>query len=210
LVPVPVTRLAAQDVLVREWIEGSALGAAEASDGPAAALVEFVFGGCPAGLMNTGVTAEDVLVLGDGRLAVLDHGSCCDIDRCRLAGALAALEALIGDDGDGFAGALAGLGWLAVDDAQETLAVLREVLGDLLGTAPVRLDVEAVRGAGVRVSGVRDRLLALVRTSAIAPSDVWPARGVALLIATIARVGASGQWSQLAVRALRDGWQPPA
>jgi predicted unusual protein kinase regulating ubiquinone biosynthesis (AarF/ABC1/UbiB family) len=210
VVPVPVTRLAAQDVLVREWIEGSAWGGAEASDGPAAALVEFVFGGCAAGIMNTGVTAEDVLVLGDGRLAVLDHGSCCEIDRGRLAGGLAALEALLSDDGDGFAGALAGVGWLAVDDGPETFALLREVLGDLLGTAPVRLDVEAVRCAGVRVSERRSRLLTLVQSSAIAAPDVWPARGVAQLFATIARVGASGQWSQLALRALRDGWQPPA
>jgi predicted unusual protein kinase regulating ubiquinone biosynthesis (AarF/ABC1/UbiB family) len=210
VVPAPVTRLAAEEVLVREWIDGTVLDAVAAPDGPAAALVEFVLGGCAAGIINTGVTAQDVLVLSDGRVAVLDHGTCCTVDRGRLAGALAALEALLVDDGDRLGDALAGLGWLAGDDAPEALALLREVLGELLGSGPVRLDAAAVRDAGLRVARLRNRALALVRSSALAPPDVWPARGVAQLFATIARVGASGDWSQLALRALRDGWDCPA
>jgi predicted unusual protein kinase regulating ubiquinone biosynthesis (AarF/ABC1/UbiB family) len=210
VVPAPVTRLTAAEVLVREWIDGTALDAVDAPDAPAAALVEYVLGGCRAGIMNTGVTGEDVLVLGDGRVAVLDHGTCCAVDRGRLAGALAALEALLVDDGDRLADAVAGLGWLAGDDAPEAMVLALEVLGELLGSGPVRLDTEAVRDAGLRVLPLRDRALALVRSSAVAPPDLWPARGVAQLFATIARVGANGEWSQLALRTLRNGWEHPA
>jgi hypothetical protein len=206
LVPAPVTRLAAEEVLVRAWIDGTPLGAVAAPDAPAAALVEYVLGAGAAGIMNCGLTVEDVLVADDGRVAVVDHGTCCTVDRGRLSGALAALDALVDDDVDGVADALAGLGWLHRDDAPEALAVTREVLGELLRTGPVHLDVDAVREAGLRISPVRDRALALIRSGALAPVDLWPMRGVAQLFATIARVGATGDWSALARRALRDGW----
>ncbi len=207
VVPAPLTRLAAEEVLVREWIDGVALDAVNAPDAPAAALVEFVLGGCRAGVMNSGVTAEDVLVLGDGRVAVLDHGSCCAVDRGRLAGALSALEALRDDDGDRLADAVTGLGWLAGELAPEALTLLREALGELLGPGRVRLDAGAVRDAGLRMAPRRERALALARSTALAPPDLWPARGVAQLFATIARVRADGEWSPLALRALRDGWE---
>jgi predicted unusual protein kinase regulating ubiquinone biosynthesis (AarF/ABC1/UbiB family) len=210
VVPAPVTRLAGAEVLVREWIDGTALEAADAPDRPAAALVEFVLGGCAAGIMNAGVTAEDVLVCADGRVAVLDHGTCCAVDRGRLPRALAALEALLAQDGERLADALAGLGWLAREHAPEAMAVVREALGELLGAGPVRLDAAAVRDAGRRVASRRDRALGLVRSGALAPADVWPARGVAQLFATIARVGATGAWSQLARQSLDRGWGQPA
>jgi hypothetical protein len=166
MVPAPVMRLAAEEVLVREWVDGTALAAVDAPDGPAAALVEFVLGGCPAGIMNAGLTGEDVFVLRDGRVAVIDFGTCCVVDRARLAGALEALQALRADDGERLAG-----------------------------------------DAGRRLAPRRERALALVRSGSLAPPDVWPARGVAQLFATIARVGATGEWSRLALSALSDGWE---
>jgi predicted unusual protein kinase regulating ubiquinone biosynthesis (AarF/ABC1/UbiB family) len=207
MVPAPVTRLAAEEVLVREWVDGTPLDAVDAPDGPAASLVEFVFGGCAAGIMNAGLTVEDVLVRGDGRVAVIDFGTCCAVDRARLAGALDALQALLADDGEQLADTLADLGWLAREDAPEALVLVREVVGGLLGSDAVRLDAAALVDAGRRLAHRRDRALALARAGALAPPDVWPARGAAQLFATIARVGATGDWSQLAVRALSDGWE---
>ena len=206
-VPAPVTRLAAEEVLVREWIDGTALEAVDDPDGPAAALVEFVLGGCQAGIMNAGVTAEDVFVLGDGRLAVIDFGTCCAVDRARLAGALDALHALLADDdGERLADTLENLGWLPRADIPEALVLVRAVFEGLLGVGAVRLDAEAVADAGRRLGRRRGQALAVARSGALAPSDVWPARGVAQLFATIARLGATAEWSQLTLRALTDGW----
>jgi predicted unusual protein kinase regulating ubiquinone biosynthesis (AarF/ABC1/UbiB family) len=207
MVPEPVMRLAAEEVLVREWVDGTALAAVDAPDGPAAALVEFVLGGCPAGIMNAGLTGEDVFVLRDGRVAVIDFGTCCVVDRARLAGALEALQALRADDGERLADTLADLGWLARKDAPEALALMRELCGELLGSEAVRLDAKVVGDAGRRLAPRRERALALVRSGSLAPPDVWPARGVAQLFATIARVGATGEWSRLALSALSDGWE---
>jgi predicted unusual protein kinase regulating ubiquinone biosynthesis (AarF/ABC1/UbiB family) len=207
MVPAPVTRLAAEDVLVREWVDGTALAAVDAPEGPAAALVEFVLGGCPAGIMNAGLSGEDVLVLGDGRVAVIDFGTCCAVDRARLAGALDALQALLAGDGERLADTLADLGWLAREHGPKALMLVREVCGELLGADAVRLDAKAVHDAGRRLAPRRDRALALARSGSLAPPDVWPARGVAQLFATIAQVGATGAWSRLALRALSDGWE---
>lgn len=209
VVPAPVTRLAAEEVLVREWIDGSELLSVATPDRPAAALVEFVLGGCASGIMNSGLTAEDVLVLDDGRVAVVDHGTCCAVDRGRLADAVAALEALLDEDPGELARALTGLGWLPAGSAPEALELLRDVLGELLGPTAVRLDTAALRAAGERVRARGDRVLGLLRAGALAPLDLWPARGVAQLFATLARVGASGEWSALARGALRDGWVGP-
>ena len=206
VVPAPVMRLAAEEVLVREWVDGTPLAEVDAPDGPAAALVEFGLGGCRAGIMNAGLVAEDVLVLADGRVAVVDFGICCSVDRARLAGSLDGLLAVLADDGERLGDSLAELGWLPREDGPEALALVRDVLGTLLGPDPVRLDAAAVHDAGRRLSRSRDRALALVRSGALAAPDVWPARGVVQLLGTVARVGATGEWSQIALRALRDGW----
>jgi hypothetical protein len=50
----------------------------------------------------------------------------------------------------------------------------------------------------------------LVVAGRLAPADLWPARGLAQLFATIARVGATGRWRELARATLRDGWEAEA
>jgi hypothetical protein len=63
---------------------------------------------------------------------------------------------------------------------------------------------------------VRDRVIerggevaSLVRAGALPAEDLWPARSFAMLVGTIARVGATGPWPELASAALRDGWSTP-
>ena len=51
-----------------------------------------------------------------------------------------------------------------------------------------------------------DRIIELILHGAIPPPDLWPARGVAQLFGTIARVGATGDWRHLIGTALHDGW----
>jgi hypothetical protein len=46
----------------------------------------------------------------------------------------------------------------------------------------------------------------LILSGALPPEDIWPARAVGQLFGTIARVGATGAWRELARGALREGW----
>ena len=51
-----------------------------------------------------------------------------------------------------------------------------------------------------------DLLAELILAGALPPEDLWPARGAAQLFSTIARIGATGAWRELARAAVRDGW----
>lgn len=61
-------------------------------------------------------------------------------------------------------------------------------------------------GARDRLRERPDPLLRLALAGAPAPDDLWPARAIGQLFSVIARVGASGDWLELARAALRDGW----
>jgi hypothetical protein len=89
------------------------------------------------------------------------------------------------------------------------LALIRELLGDLLGPGPVRLDGETVRTLRDRVIERGPEVASLLRAGALPPQDVWPARAFAQLLGTIARVGATGAWTELASAAMREGWATP-
>jgi hypothetical protein len=80
------------------------------------------------------------------------------------------------------------------------------VLGDLVGPGPVRLDSAAVVAMRDRLLGRPGPLARLLLAGALPAADVWPLRGAAQLFATIARVGATGAWVELAQAAMRDGW----
>jgi hypothetical protein len=80
------------------------------------------------------------------------------------------------------------------------------VLGELAGDDSVRLDSEAVLSARDRLLSRPDVLASLVLAGTLPPADLWPALAVAQLFATIARLGATGRWRELADAALRGGW----
>jgi predicted unusual protein kinase regulating ubiquinone biosynthesis (AarF/ABC1/UbiB family) len=206
VVPAPIMRLAHADVLVSEWIEGVTLAEAPDRDQAAARLVRFGVGAATAGLMHADLTADDVLVAPDGRLAILDFGAWCEVDRDRLAGARDAVDAFLADDVEGFSAALDQLGWLPADHGPAAFTLVRDVLGELAQPGPARLDSDAVRALGRRLLRRSDTLAEVMLAGALAPPDLWPARSVGLLFATIARVGATGDWRELVARAVRDGW----
>jgi predicted unusual protein kinase regulating ubiquinone biosynthesis (AarF/ABC1/UbiB family) len=204
-VPAPVTRLAHEGVLVSEWIDGVPLWRAPNPDQAAARLVVFALGAAKAGVVHADLHPDDVLVLGDGRLAILDFGATREVDRARLEASTVALEAFAADDVTGFAVAVAGLGLLPESLGPDAHALARTALAELAGSDPVRLDSSAVVEA-------RDRLLAEPRSLArvitggtLPPEDLWPARGAAQLFGSIARVGAAGSWLELCRTALREG-----
>jgi predicted unusual protein kinase regulating ubiquinone biosynthesis (AarF/ABC1/UbiB family) len=206
MVPAPVMRLAHAGVLVSEWVDGTPLSQAADRDPAAAQLVRFALGATAAGIVHADPDPEDVLVLPDGRLAILGFGAWCEVDRDRVVLATAAFDAFLERDVDAFARAVEGLGWLPADRAPVALDVIERALGDLAGPGPVRLDQDAVLGARNRLIDQPDAVVELILHGALPPQDLWPARGVARLFGTIARVGATGDWRELIGDALHDGW----
>jgi predicted unusual protein kinase regulating ubiquinone biosynthesis (AarF/ABC1/UbiB family) len=205
-VPAPVMRLCHDEVLVSEFVEGTPLWRAPDPDEAAARLVVFVIGAARAGVVHADPHPDDVLVLEDGRLAILDFGAVRDPDPERIGHAADALEAVVADDEAALGASLERLGWLPGSHAGTALAFATEVLDELAGVEPVRLDSEAVIAARDRALERPEPLLELLMTGRLAPEDLWPARAVAQLFGSIARVGATGRWRELARAALREGW----
>jgi hypothetical protein len=206
-VPAPVTALSHADVLVSEWADGVPLPEASDPDAAAARLVLFVVGGLRAGIVHADLHPDDVLVSEDGRLAVLDFGATRTVERERAQASADALEALVDDDPDALGQALERLGTLPAEHAASALALARHALGDLAGAEPARLDSAAVVAARDRLLARPAELAELLLAGRLPPEDAWPARGVAQLFGTIARLGATGPWRELARAALRDGWE---
>lgn len=206
MVPAPVMRLAHAGVLVSEWVDGVPLSQAVDRDHAAAQLVRFVLGATAAGIIHADPDPDDVLVLADGRLAVLDYGAWREIDRERVILATAAFDAFVARDVEAFGRAVDELGWLPADRAATALEVIELGLGDLAGPGRVRLDSDAVLAARDRLIGRPDLIAELIVHGALPPQDLWPMRGVAQLFGTIARVGATADWPELIGAGLRDGW----
>jgi predicted unusual protein kinase regulating ubiquinone biosynthesis (AarF/ABC1/UbiB family) len=206
IVPKPVMDLCHEQVLVSEWVDGVPLREAPDPDEACARLVLFVLGAARSGLVNGDPNPDDALVLEDGRLAIVDFGVWREVDPQRVTLGADALDALLAGNPDGFADALGQLGWMPEDRAPEMLTLLRELLDGLIGPGPVRLDHEAVLTVRARLIERGRAVASLLRAGALPPEDLWPARAVAQLLGTIARVGATGPWPELALSAMREGW----
>jgi predicted unusual protein kinase regulating ubiquinone biosynthesis (AarF/ABC1/UbiB family) len=206
MAPAPVTRLSHHDVLVSEWVDGVPLHRAADPDTAAARLLVFVLGSARFGTIYADPDPEDVLVLRDGRLAILDYGLTRTVESDRLDVSAVALEAFTNGDQDAFGSALGQLGWLPAGHGSEALALAQRTLGPLAGADSVRLDTDAVLEAGRRMLTAPEQLAELILAGALPAPDLWPALAVGQLFAVITRVGACGPWRELARAALRDGW----
>jgi hypothetical protein len=206
MVPAPVMRLARDGVLVSEWVDGIPLWNAPDPDEAAALLVQFALGAAHAGIVHADADPDDVLVLPDGRLAILDFGAWREVDRDRVALGASALDAFLAEDVDEFAGALEQLGWLPASHGGAAFDLIARTLGGLAGPGPSRLNSDVLLAARDRLFDDPEAATELVLAGALPPQDLWPARSAAQLFATIARIGATGDWPELARAALRDGW----
>jgi predicted unusual protein kinase regulating ubiquinone biosynthesis (AarF/ABC1/UbiB family) len=209
-VPAPITRLAREDVLVSQWVDGVPLRDAPDIDDAAARLVLFVLGAARSGVFHCDPHPNDVLVMADGRVAIIDFGATRTVERSRVDASARALEAFCEQDTDAFGEALEQLGWLPAGQAGTARSLAEHALGELAGPEGVRLDSETVIAARDRLFGRPAELVHLLQAGALAPEDLWPARGVAQLFGTIARAGATGRWRELARAAVRDGWSAQA
>ena len=210
VVPAPVTRLAHEGVLVSAWIDGVPISSAPDPDLAAARLLAFVVGAARFGVMHADPDPDDVLVLPDGRLAILDFGATRTVIPDRVANVRAALDAFADDDAAALGDALAKLGALPAGEGAAVIDVARQILGELVEPGAARLDTPALIGARDRLIDRPDPLVGLLLKGSLAPEDLWPARGVGQLFSVIAKLGASGDWLALARTALRDGWDAAA
>jgi hypothetical protein len=169
-------------------------------------LVAFVVGAARSGVVHADPDPRDVLVRPDGGLAILDFGATATVDADRVDLHAAGLEAFIAGDEAAFGEALAALGWLPAERAGTALRLGRDLLGDFAGSDPVRLDSGAVIALRERAERHPAEVVELILAGALPPEDLWPARGLAQLFATIARVGATAAWRELVRDGLRDGW----
>ncbi len=206
LVPAPVMRLAHEGVLVSEWVNGAPLWRAPEPDEAAARLVVFVLGAFRAGIIHADPHPDDVLVLDDGRMAILDFGATRLVERERVEANAAVVEGFAEGDATKFGAALERLGALPAQHAPTALGLVSHALGELGGADPARLDSEAVIAARDRLFGRPRELSEVLGAGALPPEDLWPARGTVQLFASIARVGATGPWRELVRATLRDGW----
>jgi len=113
-------------------VDGTPLAQAADRDPAVAQLVRFALARTAVGIVHADPDPEDVLVLPDGRLAILDFGAWCEVDRDRVVLATAAFDAFRERDVDAFARAVERLGWLPADRAPVALDVIERALGDAL------------------------------------------------------------------------------
>jgi hypothetical protein len=209
-VPAPVTRLATDSVLVSEWIDGTPIREAPDRDAAAARLAVFILGAARSGAVHADPHPDDVLVLPDGGLAILDFGLTRTVEVERVDEAAAAIDAFAERDGLAFGTAAQSLGWLPADHGSEALELLGHVLGELGAPGPSTLDAQAVVGVRDRALESPEPVSRLLFAGALPPQDIWPARGMAQLFGTIARIGARGDWLSLSRAAMREGWDVTA
>ncbi|HEY1510887.1 MAG TPA: AarF/ABC1/UbiB kinase family protein [Solirubrobacteraceae bacterium] len=209
-VPAPVTRLCHENVLVSAWADGAPLWEAPDPDQAAARLIVFALGAAATGVIHADLHPDNVLVGPNGALTILDFGATRSVDRERAASSARVLDSLAGRDGGALGDAMAALGWIAPEHGAAALELALHSLGEL--GAPdasdaTRLDTAAVIAARDRALQRPDLIGELLQAGSPPPEDLWPARGFAVVFATIARIGATGAWWELLRVGLTDGWK---
>jgi predicted unusual protein kinase regulating ubiquinone biosynthesis (AarF/ABC1/UbiB family) len=212
-VPAPVTSLAAERVSVSAWVEGrdvgqvAASGTAEERATLARALVAFHVGSAREGTLHADPHPGHALLMDDGRTAFLDPGATAKVDPARVDLGVRALDALRAGDGEEFGEALEALGFLPAERGPDALAAVRAILGPFAQPGPVLLDAEAVHDLGRRAVERMREGLALAGAATLPPTDLWPARMLGSLVATVARLEVEEDWLALVRAAAADGWR---
>jgi ubiquinone biosynthesis protein len=206
--------LTTHDVHVSAWLDGPTLadpGAAGAAVDPGAvarALVR-VFVGAPraVGLVLANPRPNDVVLLPGGGVGLIGPGAARAVPAARLGEWIATLEALRARDEGAFAEALASQGLLSADAGVRAYAHVEAALGPLLLSGPSRLDDDALATAGGAAFERLGDLMDLAARATPDPADLWPLRMLGQLAATLAPLGATEDWLELGLAALRGGWR---
>jgi len=201
--------LTTHEVHVSRWLHGPTLAASAPDDpGAVARTLVRVFVGAPRaiGLVLANPRPNDVVLTADGGVGLIGPGAARPVPRKRVEAWLETLEALRSRDAAAFAAALESQRLLTAGGADEAYAHVEAALGPLLLSGPARLDDDALAHAA---TATFDRLGALMDLAARAtpdPVDRWPLRMLGQLAATLAPLGATEDWLELGIDALREGW----
>lgn len=206
--------LTTHDVHVSAWLDGPTLadpGARPEDPGAVARSLVRVFVGAPRaiGIALANPRANDVVLTAGAGIGLIGPGAARAVDRARIDGWIAALEALQARDGAAFATAMSDrLGLLPAAAARMAHAHIEVALGPLLLTGgPTRLDDAALSAAGARALPLVAEGAAIATRATPDPADLWPLRMLGQLAPVLAALGAEEDWLELGLVALRTGWR---
>lgn len=214
VVPSVVVDLACPTVLVQSLVlgptlaevdgngsgkRGEALSAADALAVARALVRAHVVAARDGGLALHDPHPADVVVLGEGRIALRRAGIAAPVDRERVALVLAAVGALGSRDEDGFVAAVVAAGVLDAHDALVAYKLALKGLGPLVAGS-ARLDFEALATAGSLGLSMLPEIADLASRGTLARGDIALARSAGLLLAVLARLDATEDWVALTAR----------
>jgi predicted unusual protein kinase regulating ubiquinone biosynthesis (AarF/ABC1/UbiB family) len=209
-IPSPVTDLCHDRVMVAAFVDGPTLADGVPLGEDTGAIARAVLRaaiGLPrtAGLVHADLEPGNVILTGDGGIALVDFGASRRVDAARMDTALDALQALRDADESAFATAVMALGVLPdAESCATALRILREIGGPLL-TGSARLDADALLALAERIRGHEREGFKLALKAKVEPQDLWAVRMLATLVATLGRLGADEDWVALTLAAGREG-----
>ena len=210
-VPAAIGDLCRARVLVSEWVDGTdfagvlELGQPE-RDRVGEMLVRF-YAGTPhrAGVADTDPHRGNVLLLEDGRLAVLDFGSVREVPSARLGSMGELCLAAARRDAPRAAALAVELGALPEPERVD-MALLIETAhsaaGPLLEDGEAGVDAKLLRRAVELAARADSGVPAAVAAAALPPEDVMPLRMYGGLIGLLARLEARANWHAI----MREYW----
>lgn len=205
-VPGVLSGLTHPGVLVREFAPGTPLSEDPTPADPEASAKALITAGITAaraGTLHCDPEPGNVLLQADGTIALIDAGASARVEAERIDLAAWALESFLDDDAEGFAAALADLGWVTDRGTADTIRELGHAIGAPLLNGPAKLDLELLASLAERLEDHVDQVPALAANVSPVPQDLWPLRGIGGLALSLARLGATLDWPQVAREALR-------
>jgi ubiquinone biosynthesis protein len=204
-VPMPVSRLTSERVLVAEWADGPSFDSIADRESAARAIVRFHVGSARFGFVHADPHTEHVIALDGGRFAFLDAGASRQVDAARVDLAVEALDALTAADGQALGRVLERLGWLPADAGPDALALAREIFDGFLD-GPALLDVDAVVAVRDRTLDRLDAIAALALRTTVPAEDLWPLRMLGALGLVLAPLAVRADWPALLREAAVEGF----
>jgi len=210
-VPAAIGDLCRARVLVSEWVEGTDFAGVLEHGQPerdrvGEMLVRFYAGTSHrAGVADTDPHRGNVLLLEDGRLAVLDFGSVREVSSARLASMGELCLAAARRDAPRAASLAVELGALPEPERVDVALLIETAhaaAGPLLEDGEAGVDAALLRNAVELAARADSGVPGAVAAAALPPEDVMPLRMYGGLVGLLARLEARANWHAI----MREYW----